>query len=48
MIEKVIAQRKETGERRNDIIDLVLDEMKSNSQSEDFTPEELKVCMFFV
>ena len=45
MIEKVIAQRKETGERRNDIIDLVLDEMKSNSLSEDFTPEEKELIM---
>ena len=45
VIEKVIAQRKETGERRNDIIDLVLDEMKSNSLNEDFTSEEKELIM---
>ena len=45
VIEKVIAQRKETGERPNDIIDFVLDEMKSNSLSEDFTPEEKELIM---
>merc|ERR1711953_1393318 len=33
VIEKVIKQREETGERRNDIIDLVLDEMKNSSLS---------------
>ena len=45
VIEKVIQQRKETGERRNDIIDLVLDEMKSNSLCEDFTAEERELIM---
>merc|ERR1712004_564508 len=45
MGEKVIKQREETGERRNDIIDLVLDEMKNSSLSEDFSTDEKELIL---
>ena len=45
VIEKVIKQREETGERRNDIIDLVLDEMKNSSLSEDFSNDEKELIL---
>jgi cytochrome P450 family 6 len=45
IIERMIKQRQETGERRNDIIDLVLDELKSASLAGEFTPEEKEMIL---
>ena len=41
----MIKQRENTGERRNDIIDLVLDEMKNSSLSEDFSNDEKELIL---
>ena len=45
VVEKVIKQRNETGERRNDIIDLILDEMKNSNLSSDFSEEEKELVL---
>jgi len=45
IIEKTYRQRLESGEKRNDIIDVVVEEMKSNDVSKDFKEEDKEILL---